>query len=225
MVIVIPYSERLNYLRLTLSTLKEALRGFEASILLYCTYEGREKGALEILKEMPSIVEHTHITRTPEKNIDYLIPTIINDVFDKVKDQYIVLLDSDTIVHPRAIEMFLHMQNSCLALGMGSLFNTSTHPFIEKNTNEEENAEFGIKKHLGGFGLLINREAWLKYCSNYFCSWDANSSSAISNSRDYDLFCSTTSYLEHVGMLGCHRHEGKDLGHPMSIDRALNFFN
>lgn len=221
MVIVIPYQERYNYLRLTLCTLQESLRGYEASILLYHTYHDVKKCDLDIFKEIDNILEFMHIRRRGEANLDYLIPMIINDAFMKTDEQFIILLDSDTIVHPEAIKMFLYMQESCANLGIGGLFNTARFPFVEINND----IGFGIKKQLGGFGLLINREAWLLYCANTFHSWDALGTLAISRSDTHQLYCSVNSYLEHVGMIGSHRYKDKALGDPMSIDRALNFFD
>lgn len=227
MVIVIPYCERYNYLRLTLSTLRESLRGYEASILLYHTHRDAEVCKLDIFDDIffndqsNVISEYTHIRTRKDENLDYLIPTVINDAFSKTTDEYIILLDSDTIVHPKAIEMFLRMRKGCSDLGIGSLFNANRFPFLEI----DETGDFGIKNQVGGFGWLIDRQAWSIYCSKIVTCWDAHAALAISSSNTHKIYCSVNSYLEHIGMTGSHRYEEKEIGDPVSIDRAWNFYN
>lgn len=214
--IVIPYRDRLDYLRLTLATLKESARGHDIHVTLYNTCPKKEENNLGILEEFDSIEVKNIIC----KNIDTLIPKVIDDAFKNVHDEYIILLDSDTVVHPKAIEKFLQMYNDLPQMGLGTLFNTMEHPF---NVIIRPEQTYGIKLTIGGFGCIIKRRAWIKYGKKIRQHWDVEMSNNIAKSGEFNVYCSINSYLEHIGYSGTHRRN--DLGHPMSIDRASNFFN
>src|SRR4030066_157943 len=150
MVIVIPFNSRLNYLKITLATL--------------------------------------------------------NDAMSTYVDDYMILLDSDTLVHPQAIEKFKQMIADNSDLGIGSLFNTINHSFLEKNT-----IIYGEKEVLGGFGWIINKVAWDKYCKKIVEHWDVSASKNISESGEFKNYCTINSYLEHIGFNGTHKNE-KEIG-------------
>lgn len=223
MIIVIPYNGRLNYLKITLATLKEALRGHSMPpVLLYNTSENSEGSDLEIFKEFSNIKILTHIKYPSTENrlfIDKLIPSIINDVLSNNICSYVILLDSDTVVHPLAIEKFKNLILLHRDLGIGSLFNTESHPFsglVSEN--------LGIKEVMGGFGWIISKRAWNTYCKDIKSNWDVSATNNITKSGEFKNYCTINSYLEHIGFTGTHKNE-KKLGHPLSIDRALNLFN
>ena len=76
---------------------------------------------------------------------------------------------------------------------------------------------------MGGFGWVINRTAWMKYCKNINWDWDVQATTNINNSKEFKNYCTVKSYLDHIGFTGTHK-SGEN-GHPMSIDRAINFFD
>ena len=214
--IAIPFRGRLEYLKLTLATLKEAMRGQDIPITLYNTCPTKEGNNLDIIAEM----EHVEIKNITCSSIDTIIPKVITDAFNISEDDYVILLDSDSIVHPKAIEKFKEMADECPDLGLGTLFNTATHPFIEKGD------KYGTKRTIGGFGCLINRYAWNQYGKRIKTHWDVEMSNNISDSNEFHVYCTIHSYLEHMGFSGTHRHGTlEELGEPHSIDRASNFFN
>ena len=92
-------------MKITLATLKEATRDHNIPIILYNTCPAKEGNDLSIISEIPNL-EIKNITC---KSIDTIIPKVITDAFNIAEDDYIILLDSDTIVHPKAIDKFLQI--------------------------------------------------------------------------------------------------------------------
>lgn len=212
--IVIPYNDRINYLRITLSTLKEACRGLETEIYLYNTCPDKKNSNVPIFKDFDNL-NIKHLTCT---GIDSLLPKVITDAFDSTDNNFIILLDSDTLVHPEAINKFMEMYRDIPNLGIGTLFNTTSHRF-HTNVNDR----YGSKVIIGGFGLIIKRNAWKKHGRNVRKDWDVVFPRGVFNSDEYSVYCSYDSYLEHIGMTGTHKRNKE--GEPLSIDRASNFFD
>lgn len=217
--IVIPFRGRLEYLKMTLATLRESTRNHDIPITVYNTCPDKEGNDLSIFSE----IDNLEIKNITCKSIDTIIPKVITNAFDIAEEDYVILLDSDTIVHPKAIDKFIEMAEECHDLGLGTLFNTATHPFISKPKGDEK---YGTKRTIGGFGCLINRYAWNQYGKRIKKHWDVEMSNNISNSKEWKVYCTLHSYLEHIGFSGTHRHGTiEEQGKPTSIDRASNFFN
>lgn len=214
--IIVPYRGRYDYLRITMSTLKESIRGLDARIVLYNTCPVDMEHSLDIFSE----IDRLEVKNITCKNIDTILPKVINDAFASADDDYIILLDSDTLVHPKAITQFVSMYNDLPDLGLGTLFNTETHEF---SSILKPAQKYGIKRTIGGFGCLIKRSAWDEYGKHIKDGWDVEMSNNIADSPKYNVYCTVNSYLEHIGISGTHAR--CEIGHPLSIDRASNFFD
>ena len=229
MEIVIPYNMRTNYLKITLTTLKEALRTvIDFNVRLYNTNPKGEGSNLEVFDEINNLEIRTHIKSKLSyeqleegqfSDIDEFMPKIISDALKHSNQDFILLMDADTVVHPQALEKAVEMCQKFPDLGAGTLFNSAISEF-----SAHIDEEYGTKKLIAGFGLIINRNAWLDYCKRSGKHWETDFLLHVHSHKDYKTYCTRNSYLEHIGFSGLHK-TAEENGHPMSIDRAVNFFN
>lgn len=231
MEIVIPYNMRLNYLRITLASLKEALKDTtDFNIKLYNTNKNGEGNNLEIFKEFDNLEIKTNIKTNSSyqqiqsqgsliSDIDSFMPKILNEVANNTQQDFLFLMDADTLVHPMALKEAVKMCNRFQDLGAGTVFNSMISPF-----SEHIDDEYGKKELIAGFGLIINKNIWKDYSKKLCKHWEQGFPKYIHDKTKLNIYCTRNSYLEHIGFSGLHK-TNEERGHPLSIDRALNFFD
>lgn len=231
MEIVIPYNMRLNYLKITLATLKEALRttSEEFSVKLYNTNQDGMGNDLEIFKEFDNLEVKTNIKSNVGyeilkhgnllSDIDDFMPKIINDAINNTDREFMLLLDADTVLHPLALEKAVGLCKRFPDLAAGTIFNSMISEF-----SDFVDDEYGRKKLIAGFGLIIKKDVWLDFCKTNAPIWERDYLMYVHDRSEYNTYCTRHSYLEHIGFSGLHK-TAEESGHPLSIDRALNFFD
>lgn len=133
--------------------------------------------------------------------------------FLKTDDEIFINADSDLIYRPGWLDIAEQLLPQ--TDGLLSLYNSRKHPFIQ-----QVNEQLGIKAHLGSAGTIFNREIAQYIVDNI----------PLNDSKDLDwkwsellqqkkirLFCTTESYIQHIGILG--QNNNAFLG----FDHGLNF--
>jgi len=213
--VVLPFKNRPNYLRLTLSTIKEAMRS-RTDIKLHLFDDMSTTAYPLIIEEMDLMITKNSTLAGPYQATS----RAINEEFLICEDEYLFALDADCIVHPNIFNIVENMVKDLPKMGFGTLFNTDTHKVKAGNRDAKG---YVRKVSIGGLGCIIKRDAWEWYRKQTtqkgpkhkgwdwdFCYWLATT--------DQWHICSTiNSYVDHMGQTGSHS------GPSCEIDRAIRF--
>jgi len=137
---------------------------------------------------------------------------VIRECLFDTKDKYIVTIDSDAIYNPKWIRKLIEAKSQItdgIEIGMLGVFNTPNHPTIK-----DYNDSIVIKKSMGGFTVMLNRDIFL-YRTLSAISWDW-SYVGLCNKFKCGIFCTKKSYADHIGTVGFHTTS-------TSFDRAKDF--
>lgn len=210
--IVLTSKDRFNYLRITLATLKEALRDKHVKIYLW-------DFSSTVLPNISNELEMEIIRQDPtwaNSGSHARYNHIITHAFIRSNKEYILQVDSDAVFHPLFYDKCLEMIHDLPGLGYGGVFNTSTHA-------GKKYGKYLKKQVIGAFGTLVNRKIWETMISNNYNLFTNDmeySLSAYVNKNTSHGVCTTiNSYIEHIGYSGTHKHGDN------SIDKAVNFLD
>ena len=208
MLITIPWNNRTNFLRITLATLKEAMR--------YGRHDFMIAGHNKTRKDLPDIFDSAwngHFKEFYGQDCHMLYVDMINEAFQLFPHySYLLNIDSDVIVHPdlcfAASQAILDLPDA----GAIGFFNESCHPEPKEKYKEIYHA----RNHCSMLGLLINRNAWNDFKKpnpgqqiDYGCI-DGMFTSWVAQSGKYRLYTTVRSYVDHIGFKGTHASETYD---------------
>jgi len=208
---VTPFKGRHNYLRLMLATLAEAARGKDVQSILVQTDEYDEP-LPDIVHELPfvSLTQHKFL------NVGTVLSDALNYVFGSSTTDWVLLLDSDMILHPLALEKAEQMVKDLPDMGYGSIFNTEEHPDCGGIAGGY------VRKNLMGYcATIIKRSVWRQID----CAPDDIQFSNAVMSLGLGVYCTETSYAEHLGFEGFNRRGDEFENSTRVIDRARRFMD
>jgi hypothetical protein len=201
--VLVTFKDKINYLTLTLCTLQQALKGEGVWVKTFLYDTGCKTKLPPLIHRIPNSELHK---AGPFKSIAAMYKTIIPQVFKKVKQEHLVIIESDAIVHPNIFPAIRQMIQDLPDMGYGSVFNTPSHRVIQRR---------GIylrKNTLGFFGSIIRRSLWT-FKTKGGIDWIYG---AHVKRKGYKIYCTNRSYIEHMGFSGTHRRR---------VDRSVNFLN
>lgn len=214
---------RFNYFRISLATLKEAVRYRNDVRISIFDYSENGVPSTDLISEISSMCELHYFKRTnisiSDSNIEALYETSKN--FDS---EYILCLDDDGVVHPLLFDG-LDAMTSIPNFKIGTMFNTENHTFVRMFDDR-----FGAKNIVGGLGMVLKKDYVsevinLDNKSSYQNGgWDWRVGAVVASKGDFYV-CPKRSYIEHIGYTGTNVTSEANRGRPDSIDRAYNFFN
>ena len=215
MKVILPFRDRTNYLRLTLATIKEAMRGLKG-IELILVNDASDDKLPAIINELPCTVW----TRKERVGPYGSKAVAVRRVFDEFDDKFVMTLDSDCIVHPMAFGVAAKMVADLPKMGLGTVFNTPKHTF---NPKDIVKSRYVRKDFVGGLGTVIKKDAWEWYisCASKYGQkhkvWDWDMCLWLKESKKWEIYCTFDSFVDHIGQSGSHS------GPECPIDRAFRF--
>jgi hypothetical protein len=203
--VLLTFKEKINYLTITLCTLKEALRKSpNTKIFLYDT---GAKQLPDIINDVPATVRK----RGPFPNCPAMYNTIIPEVLNEINGEFLAIIEADSVLHPLIFSAMANMIIDLPDMGYGSIFNTPFHPTISTYKS------YLRKPSLGFFGSLIRVKLWKDLKANNKVDYAFGSHTI---NKGFKIYCTKRSYIEHMGFSGMHKRE-----HDFCpIDRAINFW-
>jgi len=237
--VLIPYQNKWNYLRVTLCTLREAVKEYpNVHIYLFNTNGNKDGQKPELVEDLP--VSFYNVG--PFKSIELMYHHILPLVFKQMKGKYLTIIEADAVLHPLIFKKGVSTLISELPnMGMGSVFNTPFHKTIvnfpaKKNLPDEDgkkNVYYLEKASLGFFGSVIRKDLWrgtrirgVHGGAKQTIDWSYGKNVAA---RKLKLYCTGHSFIEHIGFEGKHQRKVhcKHFAVPCAaqIDRAINFYD
>ena len=216
MIAVLPFRDRPNYLRITLASLKEALRT-SPDTEVYIFNDASTVPYPDILKE---ISRSTIIKRNSAVGPYKSKSSAITEVFQKTKTSVVITLDSDCLIHPGAFRAASEMLANLPDMTVGTIFNSDRHKDHDPNFKLKK---YVIKDDIGGLGVVIKRSTWEWYLKitkdkeELHEGWDWNLCLWIKKFKEKKIYSTIRSYIDHFGQIGSHS------GPACPIDRAIRF--
>lgn len=227
-VITIPWHNRNSYLKITLATLKEALRGYGSIPILLFRHNSKEL--------IPKIADDARIELNDldSKNCHHVYMDMMKIAFQRYNIDYVLNIDADACVHPNLIKSVEKMINNVDDIGHLSFFNEDCHPEPTDKKSFQDKADqffYTDRKHISFFCSLLARKAWDQFVPNIpkdgqefdFGCADGMLSTFISSKTNLKVYCTHQSYAEHLGFNGTHSGETPD-GRCTS-SRARRFYS
>ena len=200
---------RPNYLAITLTTLNHAIRKMERPPKVFI-FNGGEPIQVDVAW-YPFVVIHQGDWK--DTGINNVYVRALKETFALSTKQFVMILDSDAVVHPEMLNAAEQMLSDIPQLEFGSVFNAKSSNAVPPDTKY-------FKKHsLGALGSMIRREVFAElYERGLSSDDDSHFEREFSNyGREHDgNWCTTRSYIEHIGFTGLHTDV---------IDRAINFLD
>ena len=215
--VILPFKNRINYVRLCAATLAEALKGHD-DVHVRAFDHNSDQPVPDILKEtVHKVIRHDAPIVDP-RGPGRVVAKIITDEFKEHNTDHIFILESDAVLHPLAFDVVKTMIEELPDMGLGSIFNTHHHP----DTSSVN--QYVRKESLGLFCSIIRRQAWDKHNGLMLDGGGGYSfSEALRGDDEYDLYCTYNSYAEHMGYEGINIREDDDTSNR--VDRARRFMN
>ena len=214
MEVVLPFKDRPNYLRITLASYIEAIRG--RNDIHLTLYDDCSSTIPAIVNEVPNA---TLMKRKKCLGQYQSKAAAIQDTFNHYANiSFVLCLDSDCIIHPGIFNAIANMIKDLPNMGIGTVFNTPTHPEISCVLEK-----YVTKEHIGGLGTVIKKDAWEWYVTQTrtngakHIGWDWDICLWLKTTEKWKIFSTIRSYVDHIGQSGSHSGPG------CNIDRARRF--
>jgi glycosyltransferase involved in cell wall biosynthesis len=230
--IVLPFHNRPNYLAITLATLREAivsneLMGMGPSVITFDDASTEPYPNILDLEIDTKVIIKEHVKNEGEPLTSYRASSfIIDHVFNNYSDNVVVVIDSDCIVHPKAIHEIHALLKEFPDMGFGSVYNSCNHKGLKDYKDK-----YLKKEHIGGLGSVIRKEAWEWHkCQpsiedamgrdDVAWGWDWNLCKTLNMPESkWNIYTTINSYVEHFGQTGTHS------GPYCKIDKAIRFLD
>jgi len=140
----------------------------------------------------------------------------LNSVFDLTDAEWVMMIDSDMILHPLVLEKAEKMVVDLPDMGYGSVFNTEEH-------QDMRGVACGyVEKGMMGFcASIIRRDVWQRIGKPVD---DIQFSNEV-NALQLGIYCTEQSYAEHMGFDGQNKRGDTFIDTTRIIDRARRFMN
>lgn len=227
--VIIPYSRWLNYLTITLCTLREAIKNYpedKIQIYLFDTI-GEERKKPELAEGLPL----KYYSVGPFRSIELMYANLLPRVFEEMEGNYLAIIEADACIHPFIFSHgYSKLINYLPDMGMGSVFHTPFHKVL----NFHKSKLFFEKASLGFFGSIIRKDLWRGtpvrgiHNTKWAIDWSYVRHIKMKNKK---LYCTFNSYIEHLGFGGVHKRNVPCPKFPnfdrciAHVDRAINFFD
>lgn len=214
--VVIPWKDRVGYLRICLATIREALRDFKDPV--HITVYNNESSV-----EIPSIaIENCDIVNLPGDDCHHVFIDMFNHQFSQIDDDYIINIDSDCCVHPSFFHAAKKMIEDLPQLGHASLYSEGNHPEPTKKIKDI----YHVRGHISMTASIISRAAWSAFKKptkgeeiRFGCIDGAFST--FVHEQFNACYSTIRSYVEHIGAVGAYSNLRDD--GSSSCHRARRF--
>lgn len=205
--------DRFNYLRITLATLQEGLRGFSPEAIRVMLFDNSTERLPAIVHEVPHLALLKQAPEWATMHSEGRYHHLVNTAFKHSQQPYLLHVDSDAVFHPGFVEAAHELVRTYPGVEYASLFNTKHH------SGRPMGSDYLGKTIVGLFGTLISRKLWERVTAppyNMETSWIERQLAAAVG----DLVVVTKrSYVEHIGMTGFNHYPNGE------IDRAEHFLD
>lgn len=205
--------DRFNYLRITLATLQEGLRGFSPEEVKVLLFDNSTEPLPAIVHEVPHLALLKQAPEWATLHSEGRYHYLVDEGFKHSTQPFLLHVDSDAVFHPGFVAAVHDLVRMYPEAEYASLFNTKQHP------GRPMGSDYLGKSVVGLFGTLISRKLWERLTAPPYdkhTNWIERQLAAAVG----DLVVVTKrSYIEHIGMTGFNHYPNGD------IDRADNFLD